>query len=220
MDLKEEQELIAAARRNPQIFGKLYEEYYPGIFRYSLRRIADARIAEDITSETFFKALKNLWKFKWQNVPFSAWIYRIATNEINYYFRKGKYKPCSLESMMETGFDPPGQSDLETEIEEIDAQIKRHKDFLVIQQELKKLPVKYQEVIALRFFEDKKINEIAAILGKKEGTIKSLLSRGLDLLKEKWADAQSNSGMQPFSDLIIIQCKGQENNTSPKELNL
>lgn len=54
---------------------------------------------------------------------------------------------------------------------------------MTIQEKIFKLPVKYQEVIVLRFFEKKKIKEIAEILGKKQGTIKSLLHRGLEKLK-------------------------------------
>jgi RNA polymerase sigma-70 factor (ECF subfamily) len=190
MDLKQERDLIARARRSPQVFASLYEEHYPGIFRYALRRIGDIRAAEDVTSETFFKALKNLWKFKWQNVPFSAWLFRIATNEINYYFRRGSRTHCSLETLQEAGFDAAESSDLHTEIDELEEELKRHQDFLFISGELKKLPLKYQEVIALRFFENKKIAEIALVLGKKEGTVKSLLSRGLDLLRERWNGGQ------------------------------
>ena len=167
MDLKEEKELVTKARHNPRFFGQIYAEYYPKIFRYALKRIGDVRVAEDITSETFFKAINNLNKFKWINVSFSAWIYKIATNEINYYFRRGKYKHYSLELLTESGFEPAAQTDLETEIENLEAQLQSHKDFLFIQGELKKLPVKYQDVIALRYFENKKVNEIAEILGKK-----------------------------------------------------
>ena len=50
---------------------------------------------------------------------------------------------------------------------------------------IKKLDIKYQEVISLRFFEQKSIKEIAVILNKKEGTVKSLLYRGIDKLKGK-----------------------------------
>ena len=61
--------------------------------------------------------------------------------------------------------------------------MKEYKDFQAIQQELLLMDIKYQEVISLRFFEDKSIKEIGAILNKKEGTVKSLLSRGVQLLK-------------------------------------
>jgi RNA polymerase sigma-70 factor (ECF subfamily) len=204
MDLHQEQKLIENARKDTQVFGEIYEEYYPKIFRYALRRVGNLEIAEDITSETFFKALKSLWRFKWQNIAFSAFLYKIATNEVNYYFRRGIYKAFSLELMSEKGFDPPAQDDIEAELDEAETRLQRHEDFLAIRKELEKLPEKYQAVISLRFFENKKIIEVAEILGKKEGTVKSLLSRGLDMLREKLNESQRNSVAQPFSGVNII----------------
>ena len=179
MNLKEEKELIKEAKKNPEIFGELYEQHYSKIFGYILKRVADLEIAQDITSETFFKALKKLWQFRWRNISFSAWLYRIASNEIANYFRKNKYKPVSLEKIPE----PIYVSNPSIEIFEAEQEIKKHQDFLMLQKEIYKLPIKYQEVITLRFFEKKKIKEISEILGKKEGTIKSLLHRGLEKLK-------------------------------------
>ncbi len=179
MELRKERELIKEAKKNPEIFGELYEQYYSKIFGYTLKRVANLEITQDITSETFFKALKKLWQFRWQNIPFSAWLYRIANNEIANYFRKNKYKPVSLEKIPE----PIAISNPSNEILEAEQELKRHQDFLMLQEKISKLPIKYQEVITLRFFEKKKIKEIAEILGKKEGTIKSLLHRGLKKLR-------------------------------------
>ncbi len=180
MNLKEEKELIKEAKKNPEIFGKLYDQYYSQIFGYVLKRVADLEIAQDITSETFFKALKKLWQFRWRNIPFSSWLYRIANNEIANYFRKNKYKPVSLEKIPE----PITVTNPSTEILEAEQELKKHQDFLILQEKITQLPVKYQEVITLRFFEKKKIKEIAEILGKKQGTIKSLLHRSLEKLKK------------------------------------
>jgi RNA polymerase sigma-70 factor (ECF subfamily) len=69
------------------------------------------------------------------------------------------------------------------EIQSAKLELERYKDYLKIQASLRKLPAKYQEVIALKYFEEKKIREIGVILNKKEGTVKSLLSRGLEQLK-------------------------------------
>ena len=90
MNLNEKKELIERAKRDPEAFGKIYDENYPKIFGYILKRVANLDIAQDITSETFLKALRNLWKFHWQNISISAWLYRIANNEIANYFRKRK----------------------------------------------------------------------------------------------------------------------------------
>jgi RNA polymerase sigma-70 factor, ECF subfamily len=185
MDLSEERELVRQAQKAPDAFAELYDQYYPKIFGYVLRRSANLEAAQDITSETFLKALKKLWQFRWRNVSFSSWLYKIATNEVNQYFRKTEYKKSvSLEALQEQGFELLSPHDPESELIEAQEELKQHQDFLEIQGRILQLPAKYQEVIALRFFEKKQINEIAEILGKKEGTIKSLLHRAVEKLRE------------------------------------
>jgi RNA polymerase sigma-70 factor (ECF subfamily) len=185
MDLNEERELVRQAQKAPDAFAELYDQYYPKIFGYVLRRSANLEAAQDITSETFLKALNKLWQFRWRNVSFSSWLYKIATNEINQYFRKAEYKKSvSLEELEEQGFELISSHDPESELIEAQEKLKQHQDFLEIQVKIVRLPAKYQEVIALRFFEQKQIKEIAEILGKKEGTIKSLLYRAVEKLRE------------------------------------
>jgi len=194
MDLKEEKELVKEAQKDPEVFAKLYDEYYPKIFGYILKRVANLEIAQDITSETFFKALKGLWRFRWKDTfsvypvghrrcSFGAWLYRIANSEIANYFRKNRYL-VSLEILRdEQGFEPVALHNPETELLETQEKLKQYQNFLKIQEKISQLSIRYQEVITLRFFEKKKIKEICEILGKKEGTIKSLLHRSLEKLK-------------------------------------
>ncbi|XOB42241.1 MAG: RNA polymerase sigma factor [Candidatus Nealsonbacteria bacterium] len=179
MNLKEEKQLVKKAQKDSEAFAELYNEHYSKIFSYALKRTANLEIAQDVTSETFFKALKKLWQFRWRNISFLSWLYKIANNEIANYFRKNKYK-VSLEKIPE----PFTIRNPSTEIIEGEQELKKHQDFLMLQKKISKLSVKYQEVISLRFFEKKKIKEIAEILGKKEGTIKSLLHRGLEKLRK------------------------------------
>ena len=185
MDLNEEKELVRQAQKAPDAFAKLYDQYYPKIFGYILRRTANLEAAQDLTSETFLNALRKLWQFQWRNISFSSWLYKIAANEINQYFRKAEYKKSiSLEELEEQGFKPVSPNDPESELVEAQEKLKQHQDFLEIQEKIVRLPAKYQEVITLRFFEQKQIKEIAEILGKKEGTIKSLLHRAVEKLRE------------------------------------
>ena len=185
MDLGEERKLVRQARKSPDAFAQLYDQYYPKIFGYVLRRSANIEVAQDITSETFLKALGKLWQFQWRNVSFSSWLYKIATNEINQYFRKAEYKKSvSLEELQERGLELLSPHDPESELIEAQEKLERHQDFLEIQEKISRLSAKYQEVIALRFFEKKQIKEIAEILGKREGTIKSLLHRAVEKLRE------------------------------------
>lgn len=183
MELTQEKIIFEQIKQHPEVFGQIFEEYYPKILAYTLRRVGHVQVAEDITSETFFKSFKSIPRFKWK-VSFSAWIYKIATNEINLYYRSGKYQHISLDVLTQNGFDFPSLTNVEQEVIEAETRLQRHQEFLSVQQELKKLPLKYQEVVALRYFENMKLSEISEILGKKEGTIKSLLSRGLALLRE------------------------------------
>jgi len=185
MDLSEEKELVRQAQKAPDAFTKLYDQYYPKIFGYILRRTANLEAAQDLTSETFFNALNKLWQFRWRNVSFSSWLYKIAANEINQYFRRAEYKKSiSLEELQEQGFEPVSSNDPESELIEAQEELRQHREFLEVQNKIVRLPAKYQEVIALRFFEQKQIREISEILGKKEGTVKSLLHRAVEKLRE------------------------------------
>lgn len=185
MDLSEERELVRQAQESPDAFAGLYDQYYPRIFGYVLRRSANLEAAQDITSETFLKALAKLWQFQWRSISFSSWLYKIATNEVNQYFRRAEYKKSvSLEELQEQGFELLSPLDPESELIEAQEKLKQHEEFLNIQQRIVQLPAKYQEVITLRFFERKQIKEIAEILGKREGTIKSLLHRAVEKLRE------------------------------------
>lgn len=182
MDLTEEKELVERARWDAEAFGKLYDQYYSQIFGYVLKRVANIETAQDITSEVFFKALKNLRQFRWQNISLSFWLYRIATNQITDYFRRGKHRMFSLEEIS----DPIVASNpsVEAELLRGEEELRRHEDFLILHESITKLPFKYQEVITLRYFENRQIKDIAEILGKHEGTIKSWLHRGLEKLRE------------------------------------
>lgn len=184
LSLEEERELITKAKKEPAAFGLLYDHYYPQIFNYVYRRIVDFELANDITSEVFLKAYTNFWKFRWQKISIKAWFYRIATNEINMYFRKKDYRPSSLDALRAaTDFEAADTQHFLDEKLAAEQKLQEHRDFLHIQAVLKLLPVKYQEVIALRYFEQKSIKEICEILNKKEGTVKSLISRGIDKIR-------------------------------------
>lgn len=180
-ELLEEKELVARAQRDPKAFGVLYDRYYSKIFHYILGRTANVETAMDITSTTFFKALSEIKHFRWTGISFGAWLYRIATNEIYTHFRKEKSRLKMLENINIR----PVESDPLDDVIDAEKELERHQEYLKIQQSLAKLPLKYQEVISLRFFENKEIHEIAEILGKPEGTIKSLVHRGIENLRKR-----------------------------------
>ena len=182
----DEEQLLKDIENDPQQFGQLYEAFHNRIFGYVYRRTTNYEAAKDITAETFLKAYVNIGKFKWRNVSVVYWLYRIATNELNKYFNSSRYMPHSLNRIQEEyGIDITDNTNAETESIRMQDELQKHQDFLEINDRIKKLDVKYQEVIALRFFEQKSLNEISIILDKKEGTVKSLLSRGIEKLKQE-----------------------------------
>lgn len=183
MTLQEEQDIINICQRDPKAFGILFEEYYNQIFGYIHRRVLDLDVSEDVTSEVFMKAFLNITNYRWLGISIAAWFYRIATNEINMYFRKEKKMPIALSELSNN--QTFSYSETNTDIQERELQLQHHEDYLQVQSHLKHLDIKYQEVISLRFFEDKSIKEIAEILNKNEGTVKSLLSRGLEKIRRK-----------------------------------
>lgn len=189
MNIPEEKDLISRAKKDPQAFGEIFDMYHDNIFGYVMRRVGNIQITQDVVSETFFKALDRLWQFNWRGISISSWLFRIANNEINQHFRKKDNKAYSLDEFMEeNGFDIESDVNILEEVIEQEKELMRAEEWRKARVEIENLPKKYQEVITLRYFEDKKIKEIAEILNKKEGTIKSLLSRGISKL---------NDSMQP-----------------------
>ena len=130
MDLEQERQFVEKAKGDANAFGSLYDLYYPNIFGYVLRRTANIRVAEDITSEVFFKALRNIAKFNWRGVPFSAWLYRIATNEIASYFKHGSKSQLRWEDIDESDMDSIPSS--EEGLLEAETELKRHEQYLAL----------------------------------------------------------------------------------------
>ncbi|WP_252793461.1 RNA polymerase sigma factor [Mucilaginibacter flavidus] len=184
MNPEQEKELIQQCRASPAAFGQVFDIWYKPVFGYILRRTADYDLSKDIAAETFLKAFLKINTFQWRGISLSAWLYRIATNELNQYYRSSKYKPQSLQQLLE---NPQMEKLLHQqdadEREAMEKEMQGFNDFNLIRTNLLKLDIKYQEVIALRYFEQKTNTEISAILDKNEGTIKSLLSRGLEKLR-------------------------------------
>lgn len=211
--LTEQHALIERAKHDPAAFGELFDAHYSMIFNYVVRRTSDVAVAQDITSVVFIRALDNLEKFKWQGAPFSAWLYRIAGNEIRMHYRRHKPLVSLDELAEESGFELVADADLQAELEDAQAAIDRAREYLRAQTAVSRLPIKYQEVLALRFGENKKLGEIATILQKKEGTVKSLLSRALSRLKNDL----TNHEMQPFEGSRIMGSEGRTYSNKSQE---
>lgn len=179
-----ETELLNKIKNNPALFSELFKLYYKPIFGYILRRTGGFDDTADIAAETFFKAFRHISNFSYTGISVKVWLYRIATNEVNLYIRQKKRYNSVFERI---NFEDKGIFDnwLHDDKVELEIELQKHDKYLILVKELKTLPVKYQEVISLRYFEGKDNKEIVDILGINEGTLKSLLSRGLEKLRKK-----------------------------------
>ncbi len=167
--IMDEKKLVLQAKKDIQAFEALYQRYFPDIFRFVMYRVGNRSYAEEIVSNTFFKAMDKLHLFKWRSIPFSAWLFRIAVSEISNYFRADK-RHKKIENM----YVDKAVLDEKTE--------RFSYDF--IHQYIKQLPEKDQNIIILRFFEKKSFSEISEMLGKKESTLRVNLHRSLKKLEK------------------------------------
>jgi RNA polymerase sigma-70 factor (ECF subfamily) len=170
-------DLIRKACRDPDAFAQLYLMHYDGVFRYCVRRLFDGHAAEDVTSTVFFKVMHHLGSFDGGATDFRSWLLRIATNAVNDYLRDAQRRTQLIEKAV-----------INTRAESvfaIDSDDKLLERKALLKEALLSLKPKYQTVITLRFFENMKLTEIAACLGKKPSTVRSWLSRATARLRKK-----------------------------------
>ena len=178
-DYSAERTLIEAAQRDRSRFADLYESNFERVYAYVVRRVRDRDEAQDITADVFHLALKSLPRFEWRGVPFAAWLFRIASNEIadrskSIARRNAQQREMSLDATNDRGEVVAG-------IEEAE---RRGRLFGLVE----RLPRDQSRVIAMRFAEQKSIREIATALGRSEGSVKQLQFRGLQNLRVRMGD--------------------------------
>jgi RNA polymerase sigma-70 factor (ECF subfamily) len=173
--LDEDQMLVCAARHDSEAAGRLFDKYYGEILGYIYHCSLDTHEAEDLTSNVFLSAFRHLGQYKLRQIPFRAWLYRIATNEVRMYWRRQKrIKIVSLQ---------PGNDEYVAEQSAGDS-LAKAEQYRLLHKALLELTLKYRTVIILRYFEGKAIAEICEITGKKAGTVKAQLHRGLAKLQD------------------------------------
>lgn len=163
---------VQAAQRDPAMFRPLYDRHYEPLFRYLYNRSQDEDLAADLCAQVFLKALQRLGDYTFQGVPFSAWLYRIAANEIAGHYRQTqKVRIVSVED--------GGLHGLVDEIEEDHSEAQRAL-LLTAMQSLKEAEL---ALIEMRFFEQRSFKEIADILDITESNAKVKTYRILERMK-------------------------------------
>lgn len=171
--------VLAAKAGDAGAFGELYERYRDAIYRFCLARTGTAHDAEDLTSDVFVKALHSLDRYQERGLPFAAFLYRIARNAAIDRSRTLK-QPLSVDGLL---VEPSSKQDVERE-----ATLAVEKSILLAA--LAKLKPEHRDVITLRFIEGYAAQEVAQLLGKTEGAIRTLQHRALERLRREFDSAQ------------------------------
>jgi RNA polymerase sigma-70 factor (ECF subfamily) len=179
-------QLVESAKKDPESFGLLMERYQGPLFGY-VRRLTQLPIddVQDLLQEIFIKIYQHLNAYD-SNLKFSSWAYRIAHNQVVDYFRRVSSRPQTN-----------ALEDYEWE-KIVQASVNLEKDLMSrdcvekIKQCIQGLPLKYREVLILRFLEEKSYEEIMDILKKPKGSIATSIARGKEILREKMKEKNIN----------------------------
>lgn len=168
-----EKKLILKAKKDISAFGEVYEKYFSKINNFVYHRVNDDAARNEIVSNIFFKAMKNITRYRFVNAQkcsFSSWLFRIAVNETNQFFRNEK-RNQQMRDMLREKKSNEGQKLVDL-------------DYQSLREAIRQLDLYEQNLISLRFFEKMKHKEIAEILKQKEGTIKVQVHRTLEKLRD------------------------------------
>jgi RNA polymerase sigma-70 factor (ECF subfamily) len=173
--------LIARAKKDPEAFGILYERYVGRIYNYIFYRTGDHQDAEDLAARTFHRALRHISRYVDRGAPFSAYLYRIAHNVVaNWHRDNSRRQIISLDELVVGTLRREGPASLTEKLEEQN----------LLLQAVRRLPPERQQLLILKFVEQMRNAEIAEVMGRTEGAIKSLYHRTLVALREEFSTSQ------------------------------
>lgn len=168
-----------AQRGDSEAFGLLYERYVDVVYRYIYVRVGSTQLAEDLTSETFLRALRRMDSFSWQGRDIAAWFITIARNLITDNAKSARFR---LEVTTADMLDADQRVDAPDE--EV---LQRLRDTRLLEA-VKKLKPEQAECVVLRFLQGLTLAETAKVLGKTEGAVKQLQLRAVRALHRELAD--------------------------------
>jgi len=168
------QRLIAAAQDGDrEAFGELYRVYRDRVFRYIYYRVSTRALAEDLTSETFIRALRHITTFSWQGCDFVAWLFTISRNLVADYFKSSRHRmEVSTGEMLDS-------DEVEASPEE---SVLEHLSNEALLNAVHRLTDGQRECIKLRFLEQLTVAETARVMDLSEGAVKTLQYRAVRTL--------------------------------------
>ena len=170
-ELEAERRQIQAAQRDRAEFARLYERYVDRIFAYVYTLTRNRELAEDVTAATFARAIEELPRFEWRGVPYSAWLYRVASNLVARERRRPRWAELEPDAVIDA-IDPAEEVERNSRDQEIREQVAL-------------LPADQRQAVMLRFGGGLSNREIGEIMGRSEGAIKLLTFRALTSLRKK-----------------------------------
>jgi RNA polymerase sigma-70 factor (ECF subfamily) len=180
--VQNEESLVRRAQhRDQEAFAQLYEEHFDKIYRYITLRIGDEMEAEDLTQQVFLNTLRSISSFKWKGIPFSAWLFRIAHNQVVDYLRKRKRTVLPLDESPANSSDSPQL-------------VAEHKlDIEQLLSATNQLTQVQREVISLRFTSELSIAQVAEVMGKSQGAVKALQHSAIVALRKALSVAENEN---------------------------
>lgn len=176
-DLLRIQALVDLARQgDAEAFGQLYDHYVSGIYRFIYYRVGSAPLAEDLTSETFVRALRAIQRFTWQGKDFGAWLTTIARNLVVDHFKSSRAR---LEIVAD---EVPERRSTESSPEEGVLTLLTNE---ILRDLVNELPAEQRDCILMRFIQGLSIAQTAAAIGRSEGAVKQLQLRAVRNLAKK-----------------------------------
>ena len=171
---------IDAARGNPAKFAPLYNRYYARILGFVYQRVETKDDAYDITAQTFIAALENIGKYKSQGVPFSAWLFRIALNELSRFYRRSKVRQA-------INIDDTQVAEVLGELGEENTAVTDAR----LMEAMQKLEPEEIQLLEMRFFEKRPFKDVCDVLNISETAAKARVYRLLEKLKTIYTGLQS-----------------------------
>lgn len=161
--------LVDLARAgDAEAFGQLYDHYLGMVYRFLYYRVGSHAVAEDLCSETFFRALRSMASFTWQGRDFGAWLMTISRNLVTDHFKSGRQRlEMTTEDMSDHDTTQDGPED------DVIAGLTNE----VLLRGLRQLAQEQQDCLVLRFLQGMSIAETAEILQRTEGATKQLQLR-------------------------------------------
>jgi RNA polymerase sigma-70 factor (ECF subfamily) len=182
-DITDDVTLEHAVQGDVEAFSVLYERYVVRIYNYIFYRTGSPLDAEDLTARVFHRALGHIGSYRSMGVPFSAWLYRIAHNLVaNWHRDNSRRREVPLDDHTEI-FQPGDHP------EQVMVQSQEQEKLLKV---IRKLSSERQQLIILKFVEHLSNMEIAVIMGRSEGAIKSLYHRTVLALREEMGDLEKS----------------------------